>query len=341
MLEDDLPFRMLDLNLLRVFDAMMSEGSVAGAAMRLSVTPSAVSHALGRLRTTLNDPLFIRSPGGMRATPRASEIGIKVREGLHSLEGALAPSAFIAAESRRTFTVACSAYASAVLLPGVIAQMRSLAPRAAISVVSWSAGVLDRFEAGQIDVLLGDFVRVPEGYDSRILFEDRPVWLMGRDYVLGPDLAERRRQIESFRPGVSSRTVLEYGFVRRVALDESCGFVVNPVAPEAGHPVLESLPYSSIAPLLVKQANLAALLPRRLAELFAQDLRLDIIEPTAESEVEVIRIAAIRHPDYGLREPVAWFSDLLAEAAAQLAGDVEPPPGREGPGREEMSLEKN
>jgi DNA-binding transcriptional LysR family regulator len=129
MLESDVSFRLLDLNLLRVFDAMMAEGSVAGAAVRLSITPSAVSHALGRLRSLFNDPLFVRSPSGMRATPRGSEIGLKVREGLHYLEGALTPTAFRAAESSRTFTVACSAYVSAVLLPGVIARMRALAPQ--------------------------------------------------------------------------------------------------------------------------------------------------------------------------------------------------------------------
>src|SRR4051812_15454746 len=85
MLDSDVPFRMLDLNLLRVLDALMTEGSVARAASRLSITPSAVSHALGRLRSLFGDPLFIRSSGGMRATPHASEIGGKVRAGLHCL----------------------------------------------------------------------------------------------------------------------------------------------------------------------------------------------------------------------------------------------------------------
>jgi DNA-binding transcriptional LysR family regulator len=321
MLESDVSFRLLDLNLLRVLDAMMAEGSVAGAATRLRITPSAVSHALGRLRALFNDPLFIRSPGGMRATPRAAEIGIKVREGLHYLEGALTPTTFVAAESRRTFTVACSAYVSAVLLPGVIARLRSCAPKAGINVVSWGPGVFDRFEAGQIDVLLGDFVRMPEGYESRMLFEDRLVWLMGRDYVLEPRVADRRRQLQALSAGLSNRSILEYGFVRRVTLDECCGFVGDALDPATDGPVLESLPYSLIAPLLVKQADLAALLPRRLAELFAQDLRLDIIEPAADGGAE-IRIAAVCHPDYGRRAPVAWFCALLAAVSAEVSAEV-------------------
>jgi DNA-binding transcriptional LysR family regulator len=318
MLESDLSFRLLDLNLLRVFDAMMMEGSVAGAAARLSITPSAVSHALGRLRSLFNDPLFVRSASGMRATPRAAEIGNKVREGLHFLEGALTPVDFLAEESGRTFTVACSAYVSAVLLPGVIALMRERAPHTHLAVVSWGPGVLDRFDSGQIDALIGDFGRVPDGYEARALFEDRLVWLMGREYILEPGMADRRIQIQAVQPDVSSRVVWENGFERRTGLEEFCGMVGNPVDGIESRPALDSLPYSMIAPLVVKQTDLAALLPRRLALLFAQDLRLDIVDPEKDAVIEEIRIAAIRHPDYGNRAAVAWFSELLAEVAASL-----------------------
>jgi DNA-binding transcriptional LysR family regulator len=321
MLESDLSFRLLDLNLLRVFDAMMAEGSVAGAASRLSITPSAVSHALGRLRALFNDPLFVRSAGGMRATPRASEIGAKVREGLHFLEGALTPTDFLAEESGRTFTVACSAYVSAVLLPGVIARMRERASRTHLAVVSWGPGVHDRFDSGQIDALIGDFGRVPDGYEARALFDDRLVWLMGREYILGPGMADRRVQIQAVQPDVSSRVVWENGFERRTGLEEFCGMVGNPVDGIEYRPALDSLPYSMIAPLVVKQTDLAALLPRRLASLFAQDLRLDIVEPEGDALTEEIRIAAIRHPDYGNRAAVAWFCELLGEVAASLRHD--------------------
>jgi DNA-binding transcriptional LysR family regulator len=321
MLESDLSFRLLDLNLLRVFDAMMTEGSVAGAAARLSITPSAVSHALGRLRSLFHDPLFVRSSSGMRATPRAAEIGNKVREGLLFLEGALTPADFLAEESGRTFTVACSAYVSAVLLPGVIALMRERAPRTHLAVVSWGPGVLDRFDSGQIDVLIGDFGRVPDGYEARALFEDRLVWLMGREYILEPGMADRRVQIQAVQPDVSGRVVWENGFGRRTGLEEFCGIVGNPVDGLECRPALDSLPYSMIAPLVVKQTDLAALLPRRLASLFAQDFRLDVVDPESDAVAEEIRIAAIRHPDYGNRAPIAWFCELLAEVAATLKQD--------------------
>lgn len=59
----------IDLNLLATFEALIEEGTVAGAADRLAVTPSAVSHALGRLRTQFGDPLLVRVGGKMRPTP--------------------------------------------------------------------------------------------------------------------------------------------------------------------------------------------------------------------------------------------------------------------------------
>lgn len=329
MLANDVSFRALDLNLLRVFDAMLAEGSVAGAAGRLSITPSAVSHALGRLRYLFNDPLFVRAPGGMRATARASEIGKKVREGLHQLEEALTPSSFLAEESARTFTVVCSAYVSAVLLPGVIARMRQLAPKAGLSVRSWSNGVVDQLESGLVDLLLGDFVRVPETLDSQILFADRAVWLVGRDYVLpgippGParhGVPEARQlRNESFNrmnPRLPGRTVLEGGIERRIALDECCGIVGNPAAGRSDDPILESLPYSSIAPLVVKHADLAALLPRRLALLFARDFGLDVVDLPREHEALGVRIGAAWHRDHGNRAPVTWLRNLLIEVASK------------------------
>src|SRR5882672_1496076 len=98
-------FSSLDLNLLRVFDALMEERSVTRAGARLGLTQSAVSHALGRLRHLLKDELFERAHDGMLPTPRAVEIGPRLREGLYQLQLALAPAEFVAAETERRFTI--------------------------------------------------------------------------------------------------------------------------------------------------------------------------------------------------------------------------------------------
>src|SRR5476649_1343687 len=120
----DINFPTLDLNLLRVFDALAEEGSVTRAGARLGLTQSAVSHALGRLRYALQDPLFVRGPDGMRPTARGQEIAPRLREGLHQLQLALAPAQFVPADTNRRFTIAASGYVCTVLIPLVIPAFR-------------------------------------------------------------------------------------------------------------------------------------------------------------------------------------------------------------------------
>jgi DNA-binding transcriptional LysR family regulator len=86
-------FRNLDLNLLRVFDALLVEGSTTGAARRLGLTQPAVSNALNRLRQHLGDPLFERGPAGMAPTPAARRIAPVLTEAMRALERALGAEA--------------------------------------------------------------------------------------------------------------------------------------------------------------------------------------------------------------------------------------------------------
>src|SRR6266700_1463259 len=95
----------IDLNLLRVFDALIEERSVTRAGERLGVTQSAISHALNRLRFMRNDDLFVRVAAGMRPTPRASEIAPRLREGLLQLQLALGPAEFVPERTDRRFTI--------------------------------------------------------------------------------------------------------------------------------------------------------------------------------------------------------------------------------------------
>ena len=132
----DKHIRGLDLNLLKVFDALYEERSVTRAAHRLGLTQSAVSHALNRLRYTMADELFVRGPSGMRATPRAAEIGPRIREGLLQLGAALSPGVFTASDTERSFTVAAGSYACALLLPDVLKTIRDVAPSASVKVRS-------------------------------------------------------------------------------------------------------------------------------------------------------------------------------------------------------------
>jgi DNA-binding transcriptional LysR family regulator len=319
---NEAPFRVLDLNLLRVFDALMAEHSVSAAAARLSITPSAVSHALGRLRYLLKDQLFVRGPRGMQATPRAAEIGPRLREGLHQLEMALAPLDFVPEESTRTFTVACGSYICAVLMPEVIARLRREAPRATVSIRSWAPGMTDALDSGRVDVLIGDIEHAPDRFELDTLFHDRPVWMLGRDYLQprrdGEPAAAllRLAAVQEGPPAEVGPVVTENGLVRRVALDEQSGIIGVPPGKFDSAPVLATIPYSSVAPLIVKHADMAALLPGRLARIFAEHFELELV-PAADTLPET-RIGAVWHREHSRHPALVWFRELLRSAAKEI-----------------------
>jgi DNA-binding transcriptional LysR family regulator len=319
----EVQFRLLDLNLLRVFDALIEERSVTRAAARLHITPSAVSHALARLRDLFEDQLFVRGPQGMQATPRAAEIGPRLRDGLHQLEMALTPRAFEPLASNRVFTIACSGYICAVLLPELMRRMRAQAPNTKLVVRSFESGVVAALEAGQVDLLVGGFGHIPERFNSELLFHDTPVWLLGRDYLdpkteISPDRVARLPKLtaKSGNATVIEGVVVENGLERRVSLDEHSGVVGVPLGDMDGEPVLASIPYSSVAPLIVKHSDMAALLPRRLANLFVQSFDLDIAEP--DSELNKLEILSLWHREHGNHAAIAWFRGVLADVAAAL-----------------------
>ena len=80
----------LDLNLLRVLDAIVETRSVTAAASTLGLTQSAVSNQLARLRETFDDPLFVRTPEGMMPTPRALEISLPLKDAIERIRSTLA-----------------------------------------------------------------------------------------------------------------------------------------------------------------------------------------------------------------------------------------------------------
>jgi DNA-binding transcriptional LysR family regulator len=108
----------LDLNLLRVFDAVARERHVTRAAERLNLSQPAVSNALARLRAALGDELFLRRPGGVEPTALALALAGPVAEMLDRLRDMLEVRApFDPSTSGRVFTVGFSEYAESVLAP--------------------------------------------------------------------------------------------------------------------------------------------------------------------------------------------------------------------------------
>jgi len=183
----------VDLNLLRVFDTLYELRSVTRAAERLGLTQSAVSHALRRLRDALDDPLFVRAPGGLQPTARAAEIAPGIREGLGQLRGALSPTIFDPATASRRFTIAAGSYFCVLLVPSLVEAARRAAPGIELRVMPMGSELLADLDESVVDLALGAFTRVPARLRTEPLFREEMVWIAAADNPLAQGPLDRER----------------------------------------------------------------------------------------------------------------------------------------------------
>lgn len=136
----------IDLNLLVVFEALMVEGSVEGAAAKLNKTPSAISHALARLRDQVGDPLIVKVGGRMQASPFALQLIEDVKPILNSIKRVLRlPEPFNPATTTRTFRIACPV--SGKMLSTVMNNVQLAAPNINID---WLQTPTEVYPAGRV-----------------------------------------------------------------------------------------------------------------------------------------------------------------------------------------------
>ncbi len=173
--------RRIDLNLLVILDALLSEQHVTRAAERLHLSQPAVSHALARLRDLLGDPLLVRAGATLAPTARALELVAPLAEALAQVQSLLVPNSFDPASARRTFRVAMSDYGAAIILPGLIRTLRREAPGIDLQISHASReGMLDGVLTGDIDLAAGVFPELPNELRSTPLFEEHYVCLLDR-----------------------------------------------------------------------------------------------------------------------------------------------------------------
>lgn len=151
-------FLTFDLNLLRVFDAIMTEQNLTRAANRLAMTQPAVSNALRRLRDSLNDELLTRTAHGVKPTQYAEELWPAVRRALTDLETAITPETFDVARAHTTFQMAMADATAALWLPALVRTIECEAPQLNIRMVPLTTRdprqILMR---GDIDLAVGFF----------------------------------------------------------------------------------------------------------------------------------------------------------------------------------------
>ena len=299
----------IDLNLLVVFEALLQERHVGRAAKRLSLSQSATSHALGRLRNLFDDPLFARNPRGIEPTPRGRELAKPVADALSQLRQLLSPTAaFDPATLRRTFTIATHDYAFAVLMPSLMAELRTQAPGVDLRCVSiHPAKVIDCLDRGELDFALGGFIGIKSERVTRtLLFSDRFVGVARRGH---PRLKNGRMSLKDFvvlphvlmSPGGESRgdidqALASLGVERRVAI---------------------TAPNFLALPFIIEKADIIGVLPERLALRTAETASITLFQlPIKVDPVEcnVLALAPLMK-----QAEIQWLMGLLKSAATSPA----------------------
>lgn len=178
---------MPDLNLLLTLNALLAEGSVAGAARRLRLSPSAMSRALARLRDTTGDPLLVRAGRGLVPTPRALELRDRVGALVQDVEAVLRPAEQLNLKQlTRTFTLRSSDGFAETFGPTLLARIAAEAPGVRLRFVQKTDKDSALLREGAVDLetgVVGDSAS-PE-LRTRALFPDRLIGVMRTDHPLG------------------------------------------------------------------------------------------------------------------------------------------------------------
>jgi DNA-binding transcriptional LysR family regulator len=184
-MRDQALFDKIDLHLIRVLHTVLTERSVSRAAMRLGMYQPQVSAALKRLRELSGDPLLVRSGAAMVPTDAALRMVDPAASILRAAESLFSDArGFDTASSAQTFRVAASDYLDPQFLPGLVADLKRQAPHARIEVhpLSPDGHYHERLAAGDIDVVIGNWLRPPGELHRAELFTDQVACLVSQDH---------------------------------------------------------------------------------------------------------------------------------------------------------------
>ncbi|WP_244560063.1 LysR family transcriptional regulator [Ensifer aridi] len=320
---DAMNLNALDLNLIRVLDALLRERSVTRAGEQIGLSQPAVSAALNRLRHALNDQLFVRRGNEMLPTPRAESLAEPVRRALSEIERVFhATKSFEPAELERTFTLMGADFFSMLLMPSLAARIASVAPGVSLRFLDSARGDVSRLlQDDEIDAALERPLEIPDWVSSALLFHSPFAVIAARDNAaigrvgiddggalpmeLFCELPHAIRSIDGSMSGFTDEALSRIGRARRVSL---------------------ALPHFQAIALAVASGNYLAAVPRQFAEVAAKTLPIIIYEPPLSIPVPEIRMYwHARHDD---EPPHRWIRQQILEAVdalgfADLPADVE------------------
>jgi len=295
----------LDLNLLRAFDAIGTEGNVTAAGECIGLSQPAMSNALARLRQLFGDPLFVRTPRGMRPTPFAQQLAQPVRDALRLIQGALAQRAgFDPERSQNTFRFHMSDIGEMVFLPELLARIKRDAPGVKIEVVRIPIKeVHAALEAGELDLAVGFLPGLVRGMRQRALFREHYVCMLRADHPLIGD----RIGAKQFRE--AAHVLVSYAGTGHQLIEETF------IDAGLGGRIAVRVPHFLVVPMILARTDLVVTVPSRVAALFAQTGNFKVLKlPLAMPGFEV---RLHWHERYQQDPANSWLRQMMTELYAE------------------------
>lgn len=293
--------RDLDLNLLRVFDAVLRGRSVTAAAAQLELTQPAASNALARLRAAFGDALFLRTSQGMEPTPFARELAEPVRQALTLLESALAHGpGFDPATSGRSFRFYMSDLGQIEFLPPLVERIRRVAPQVRLEAVALELeDIADALAAGSLDLAMGFLPALGPPLRRRALFRDPYLCLVRADHPIST--LTKKRFLEA------SHALVTYRGGHRVVEEalERAGI---------GRHIVLRVPHFTVVPMVLERTDLILTLPARVARVFERRGRLKALAPPVP--IPLAEVAVHWHERFDADAGNRWLREQLAELFA-------------------------
>jgi len=265
---NQIDLRRADLNLLVVFEALLAERHVGRAAIRLALTQSATSHALGRLRNLFKDPLFVRHPKGVEPTAHALALAPAVADILNRVQSLVASPTFNPNVSCN-FTIATIDLTLPTIIVPLIEHLRRVAPAINIRIVplvrEYVAAAFDRQE---IDIAILNFPNPPKRLVRFPVLKDRYVGIARRNHPLLK------------RKSLTPKAYADLPHLLFSPRGDPKGIVDQPLAQLGGltRRVVMTIPHVSAVPSIVASTDLVAVIAERLARLYARQHGLVLFE---------------------------------------------------------------
>lgn len=303
----DLDISQLDLNLLRVFAALLEAGSVTKAGERLGLSQSTVSHSLARLRRTFQDPLFVRGEHGLQPTSVARSLAGPVVRALALLQEALEQrQVFLPGSSTRSFHLLMTDVGETVFVPPLIERIRELAPQVRLVIHQRPRqDYKEALESGEADLAIG---QLPQGQADLMQQSLYAEPFMGYARAGHPIL--RNPTLATFL--AASHLVVGRPAVAEIHLQKALGTLA------AKRRVVLTLRHYLSAAFVLARTDLIAVLPATLDELLGSFGTLRRFQPPVHVEPLVMR--QFWHARSTHDEGCKWLRAQVAELFQRPGG---------------------